>query len=331
MSMLKSAQGRRKLTYNFETPRPAALQLLRSPAAIFSSPDGSCFITVDIQASTPVFQAYHWASFGSSQGICIELPQFPIDQLTMTSFVDSTRCHLVGLDVVSQCIQSTSLHITHKSTEFTFKANDSHRRRSNTSETATAHNSLIDCHENVWTRFPVVPAVRRRTFKSSLRFPRSLTFVSRLSPELFGRYYHDLATSFEKRTRKPVNAELSGVKVSGIPYSSFMKGAEIETSKFKAGEWLVDILCLIPIHIAVARDNRFVPLKDGVWSGEFERALLGATVEQVTDKLSFGWYESIFSSYMATMVCYPRLDGLVRALMVQIACQGRVFYGYDTS
>lgn len=79
------------------------------------------------------------------------------------------------------------------------------------------------------------------------------------------------------------------------------QGARV-VSQLKAGEWLVDILCLIPIHVAVARDNRFVPLKDGMWSPDFERALLGATVEQVVDKLSFGWYESIFQSYMATKV-----------------------------
>ena len=81
-----------------------------------------------------------------------------------------------------------------------------------------------------------------------------------------------------------------------------MKGMGLETSEFRAGEWLVDLLCLIPIHIAVAQNDRFVPLKDGVHSSEFERTLLGATVEQVTDRLSFGWYESIFASYMASKV-----------------------------
>ena len=75
-----------------------------------------------------------------------------------------------------------------------------------------------------------------------------------------------------------------------------------EVSHFKAGEWLVDMLCLIPIHLAVARDNRFVPFKDGVWSLELERSLLGATIEQVIDSLSFGWYESIFQSYMSKKV-----------------------------
>ncbi len=81
-----------------------------------------------------------------------------------------------------------------------------------------------------------------------------------------------------------------------------MKRTSQDVSSFKAGEWLVDLLCLIPIHIAVTRDNRFIPLRDGIWSAEVERDLLGATVDQIVDGLSFGWYESIFQSYMASKV-----------------------------
>ena len=73
-------------------------------------------------------------------------------------------------------------------------------------------------------------------------------------------------------------------------------------STFKAGKWTVDLFCLITIHIALARDNRFIPLKDGIWSPDEEKALLGATINQVADSLSFGWYESIFQSYMSTKV-----------------------------
>lgn len=75
-----------------------------------------------------------------------------------------------------------------------------------------------------------------------------------------------------------------------------------EVSKYRVGEWLVDLLCLIPIHIAVCRENRFVPLGNGVISAELERTLLGADVNQIVDHLSFGWYESVFQSYMASKV-----------------------------
>lgn len=54
--------------------------------------------------------------------------------------------------------------------------------------------------------------------------------------------------------------------------------------------------------LAVTRDNRFIPLKDGVWEPDYERSLLGADVPAIIDALSLGWYESLFQSYMATKV-----------------------------
>jgi hypothetical protein len=65
---------------------------------------------------------------------------------------------------------------------------------------------------------------------------------------------------------------------------------------------LADLLCLIPIHIAITQENRFVPLKDGVVSAQLEKSLLGAEVNKIVDSLSLGWYESIFQSYWASKV-----------------------------
>jgi len=94
--------------------------------------------------------------------------------------------------------------------------------------------------------------------------------------------------------------------VSAEEFSTFqdevIKNSDWDVSRYLVGEWLVDLLCLIPIHIAVCRENRFVPLADGVFSSDLERSLLGAKVTEIVDKLSFGWYESIFQSYLATMV-----------------------------
>ncbi|EKM59289.1 uncharacterized protein PHACADRAFT_87023 [Phanerochaete carnosa HHB-10118-sp] len=270
--------------------RPASLQLPSSTRSLKSSPDGSCFFVVEPLLDRMNLQAYHWASFGSSQGFNVELPAIPIDSLQVTTFANRTRCHVTILSIASATVRSIALHISHKSTEFTFRADD-RNIHGHQEHKATAHNAIIDCHRDVWTRFPVVPAVRRHTYKSSKRAPRSLTFVSYLPSQLFSTYFSDMIGSFERATHKPVEDELASVTVSGISFPAFMKQSALSLSQLRAGEWLVDILCLIPIHIAVARDNRFVPLKDGVWSPDFERALLGATVEQVVDKLSFGCRE----------------------------------------
>ncbi|KAG8220322.1 hypothetical protein J3R82DRAFT_3396, partial [Butyriboletus roseoflavus] len=96
-----------------------------------------------------------------------------------------------------------------------------------------------------------------------------------------------------------------------------------------AGEWLVDFLCLIPIHLALMKENRFVPLKDGVYSPELER--LGVDVNRIVDSLSFGWYESLFQSYMASKVCIVAVVGvrfyLLRFMLSMIARQGGILDG----
>lgn len=255
----------------------------------------------EISPNGPYIRAYHWSTFGSTDGIYIELPDFPTDSCVMTSMGGRSKIHFVGLDASAFRCKSIVLDITRRITEFTFKEKGSDASRANNAR-LTAHNCLIDCHAAVWTRFPVAPAVRRKTVVSSAnRRPKSLLFVSSQQPSLYQNHFKNLIADFERTTRKPTENELSSIQVSGLRYKSFMK-RRVDVSSFKTGEWLVDILCLIPIHIAVTRDNRFIPLKDGVWSSHLERSLLGATVDQIVDSLSFGWYESIFQSYMATKV-----------------------------
>ncbi|KAG1908709.1 uncharacterized protein F5891DRAFT_908135, partial [Suillus fuscotomentosus] len=112
-----------------------------------------------------------------------------------------------------------------------------------------------------------------------------------------------LIYNFERTSKKPTGTILKSMTISATTFSDFsnslLRAADWSMSKFRAGEWLVDILCLIPIHIAVTRENRFIPLKDGVYSTELEKSLLGADVNRIVNHLSFGWYESLFQSYMA--------------------------------
>jgi len=156
-------------------------------------------------------------------------------------------------------------------------------------------------------RFPVLPAVKRRIITSSSeRRPRSLTFITENPTLPFASYFSGLIQGFVKTTRKPTGEELRGIKVSTTDFDSFWAkptfGPNSNVSRYRFGEWLVDFFCLIPIHIAVCRENRLIPLENGAVSVELESSLLGADVNQIVDKLSFGWYESIFQSYMTSKV-----------------------------
>ena len=217
---------------------------------------------------------------------------------------------LVGLDISTGSVQSIAIDITTKVTEFMFKEKGNNGA-SDSGERQTLHNILLDCHAEVWTRFPVVPAVKRCAVTSlSQRRQRRLAFVSEQHAQPFDSYFSDLIQTFERSTRKPTGDELRRIKVSATDFESFgdeiILNPEWDVSRYRVGEWLVDLLCLIPIHIAVCRENRFVPLANGVLSAELERSLLGAGVNTIVDNLSFGWYESIFQSYLATKVCLSR-------------------------
>jgi len=289
--------------------RPASLQLPSLPTSIFSSPDGSCLL-VHTQGPTPLITAYHWETFGSSAGFDLEVPDFPLQSAVLTSMVDRGRVFLTGLDVNSGCVQSIAIDIRKKLTEFMFKENGN-KNASNNATRHTLHNSLLDCHAEVWSRFPVVAAVKRRTVTSSSeRRQKSITFIAENHSQPFGSYFSDLIQTFERTTRKPTGDELRRIRVSAKDFTSYRNEAIMDSdwdvSRYRVGEWLVDLLCLIPIHIAVCRENRFVPLADGVLSSDLERSLLGAEVNKIVDKMSFGWYESIFQSYLATKVC-PRV------------------------
>ncbi|KIJ06969.1 hypothetical protein PAXINDRAFT_103161 [Paxillus involutus ATCC 200175] len=285
--------------------RPAVLDLKQIPVSVYSSPDASCLIVSHHHPSGPRLTAYHWSTFGTTDGIPLDVPQLQVDDsLCLTSLINKNAVHLLRLDIAGQRCESVALGITRKVTEFTFK--EKGIRTSPTSTTkVTAHNSLIDCHADVWARFPVVPAVGRETISSeSLGSKKSIIFITDRDHGRYAHHFSNLITTFERTTKKPGGDVLRKISVSGVPFSTALdeiqNDAEWNVSQFFAGEWIVNFLCLIPIHIAITKENRFVPLKDGVYSTELERSLLGADVNRIVDSLTFGWYESIFQSYMST-------------------------------
>ena len=312
------------------TGRPASLQLQTPPIAIHSTPDGSCLLVLHTDDLGPSLTAYHLETFGSTEGIAIDVPDFPLEGAVLTSIVNRGRVFLIGLDIHAQAVKSVAIDITKKVTEFTFKEKGNKKNIPDTRP--TQHNSLLDCHAEVWTRFPVLPAVKRRTITSlSERRRKTLTFITNHYTRPFASYFSELVQAFERTARKPTGDELSGIEVSAAQFQPFwnkvLSASEWKVSRYCAGEWLVDLLCLIPIHIAVCRENRFVPLSNGVLSAELERSLLGAEVNEIVDKLSFGWYESIFQSYLSLKV-WPRVSIPSMCSMTSFsACEGRVVDG----
>ena len=288
---------------------PATLSLRGIPSSIHSTPDGSCLL-VSLESENGAertLTAYHWDSFGSTEGIELDVPDLPAGEpFVVTSLISRSAVHLLSLDLSTRKCQSYALNVTRRITEFMFREKFS-RGSSNKRTNSSAHNCLVDCYSEVWTRFPVLAAVQRETISSAtFRSQRTLVFVTDRNFDMFAPHFSDMIYTFERTTKKPTGDVLKSIKVSAASFSVFTQelcGAKPwNVSQYRAGEWIVDFLCLIPIHIAVTKENRFVPLKDGVYSPEIERSLLGAEVNRIVDSISFGWYESLFQSYMATKV-----------------------------
>jgi len=285
--------------------KPASLQLSQIPRAIYSSPDGSCMLAVQEEDGVSTLTAYHWSTFASTDGISVTLPDPPVDlnAALLTSINDRNNVHLIGFDLESQSCRSVILEITHKTTEFAFR--ERRLKAASGRGNHTVPNCLIDCHADVWKRFPVVPAVKRHTVTSSSeRQQKTLVFITDSDGRHYSSHLSDLIHTFEGTSQKPTGDELRGISVSARTFPSFahqyLSSREWPVSRFRAGEWLADLLCLIPIHIATTHDNGFVPVKDGVVSAQLEKSLLGAGVSKIVNSLSLGWYESIFQSYWAS-------------------------------
>ncbi|CAG8614690.1 1348_t:CDS:10, partial [Acaulospora colombiana] len=153
------------------------------------------------------------------------------------------------------------------------------------SRRVTINNSLVDCHAEVWTRFPVYATIRREVTKTTMHHPRSINFISPLPSLSFVFYFSNLIREFQAKTRKPTGSLLEQITIYASPdWDPALNNSGI--SELQAGEWLVGMFCLIPIHLAITKNNRFIPLKDGVLSPEFERSLLGANVAQISESYS---------------------------------------------
>ncbi|KAG8921722.1 hypothetical protein FRC02_012397, partial [Tulasnella sp. 418] len=267
-----------------------------------SAPDDSAMIIVERVPPTGYqLRVYHWNSFGQlPEGCILPLPD-SIDFRSTTEFCPSsigqrTNAAIIAIIPDQRTIRSINMQIKTKNTAYSFKSKDG--KNTKVLEN-TVHNCFIDCHADVWGRYPVVPAIKRETISSQPYEPLpSLTFACEHDARLFSTYFKRMMKDFEQVTKKPTERVLDAVEVRAGSIED-LDWDSLEARTFKAGEWFVELLCLIPIHIAVARHNSFIPLKDGVLDPLQEQRLLGATVDQIIDSISLGWYESIFNSYMA--------------------------------
>lgn len=259
-----------------------------------SSPDGTCIFLTTVAPSGEVIgvKACHSASFGISSGFDLDLAPVTVYNPQLTSFVTRSNAYLVFSSPGSTHLYTMKVQVTTTSSDFSIKEQFSSARKSAASgsynKQAPKHNSLLDCHADVWGRYPVAATISRASPLVQIQVP-SICFVTSQYEKPFASYFRDMIRDFEVLTKKPTGGLLGITKVSAMQdKASILSGKYPHVSTFPAGLWLIELLCLIPLHLAVADGNAFVPLKDGVRSSDFERALLGLNHVQVADR--YQWF-----------------------------------------
>jgi len=262
--------------------RPA-LQLRSPPEHVWFTPDGTCLLALDGNGEEriPGLQCFHWSPSGPKDGINLELPQhFTVGTPCSVTFVGhKNSLHFVYLQPENNACRSQVLHITHKLSQYDFRSQNA--RCQQDTRIKTHNNSLIDCHAEVWTRYPVWSPIRHEALSGSQSHRRDLTFVSSHRPDAFKPYFDAMIREFEQTTRKPTHRQLANIDVAARP-SYDARNTRTFVSELQAGDWIATLFCLIPVHIAVTSQNRFIPLKDGIRSSMFEDSVLGFDVAQLT-------------------------------------------------
>jgi hypothetical protein len=254
------------------------MSLENTPSHILPTPDGSCIIIADIHEGMSRLRCLHWTSFGGSEGTNLILSANISPSMAVSALGRPENMHLFMLDAEQQICYSKRITITKKSSSYAFRRHvtgSEHRKTQ-----VTTNNALIDCHAEVWTKFPIHAPISREPSSKSFRHPSTITFVSHLSNPPFERYFRNMVFEFDRKIRKPTDGKLRNIQINHL--QDWPPSAEtFETSTFVLGDWLVGLFCLIPIHLAITSFNRFLPLKDGITSGAFEEEVLGADVLRI--------------------------------------------------
>lgn len=259
-----------------------------SVQAAFSSPDKSAFFILDSVQTTCRLRCFHWASFGSNDGHILEHNAIAglLYSANISAVSRRDNVHLLYLDPNNNTCASVAIRITSKHDEFTLRSNQPSGSQRATTQTQGLSNPLIDVHGDIWDKFPVEAAIQRSVSRKSICSTRSLTFVSFQQADLFKNRIAHLIGAFKRASGKPTGDYFTDgnyiVKV--VPsFDPFNHGVSV--SIFPIGDWLLGLICLVPLQLAIANSGYFVPLRNGVVSEQFEQSLFNQSVPHIADSL----------------------------------------------
>ena len=142
---------------------PADIRLANTPETIFSTPDGSALVVVEKSGESGFYlRSFYISTFGSSvEGSLLgETTVFHgCTSFLLTCFENRGTPHLLALSPSKHSIESRLLRISKQTSEFQFQSKNRHQGK--IEQAIGEQNALIDCFSEVWTRYPVIPAISR--------------------------------------------------------------------------------------------------------------------------------------------------------------------------
>ena len=224
----------------------------QSPTSVHSTPDGACLLLSFKIGSKVILRAYHWATFGSVDGIDIICPDGFTESLLVTSMVNRANIHVISLDTTGKTCSSLVLDIPRNITDTPSREHDKARFLKRKSA-HTLHNCLINCHEDVWTQFPIQAAIHHQAILSSHgRCSSKLVFVvdGEEHHQHLCSHFLEMKYRFCQKTNKPLSSDFQSMEATAEDFDQFLHSPDWDKSAFCVGEWLVNIICLVcdPVH-----------------------------------------------------------------------------------
>jgi hypothetical protein len=257
-----------------------------SVQAAFSSTDKAVFFILNTVKAAHRLRCFRWASCGSSDGLVLEhralanVIHFP----NVSAVSRRDNIHLLYLDPQTNTCASVAIRITSKHDEFKLSSNRPLGSQTATAQAQSMSNPLIDVHSDIWDKFPIEAAIQRSVSQESIRSIRSLTFLSLQQAHLFKNRIARLIRTFKKASGKPTGEYFSDGNyiVNVVPLFDPLNHG-VSVSVFPVGDWLLGLICLVPLQLAIANSGNFIPLRNGVVSERFERSLCNQSVPHIAD------------------------------------------------
>jgi hypothetical protein len=226
----------------------------------------------------------------------VDLPlNFKYLEFLQTSRINNQQTHLISLDLQNGCLNSLLVKITLDKAQFSFQKKCT--REKSLALQKTNLNDLINAYKLMFEKYSIDNCIDpKKSRPLSLKIVLDIDDIEEYD-EKFEEYITRMFEDLKYSTKKPASI-LRKFSTSVIIFQELdVENADFQnfSSEYQLGEWIIQLCCLIPIQIAVTRNNLFLPLKDGLSSNE--NYLTGRNADIISKKISFGWYEGIFKHF----------------------------------